>query len=70
MTRLSASEFVVGDPDTYGKVDHVTCRSRVRRNGWDPVCCGAQVPLPADGVPPQRCPLCANPLPWYGTATS
>lgn len=70
MTCTGAFEFVVGDPKTYGKVDYVTCRARIRRNGWDPATCGAQVPLPASGVPPQKCPLCFNPLPWYGSETA
>lgn len=67
MTRTGALEFVVGDPDTYETVDYVTCRARVRRNNWDPVMCGAQVPLVDGAAPPLHCPLCLNPMPWYGS---
>lgn len=70
MTCIGVYAFVVGDPRTHNMVDHVTCTSRVRRNGWDPVTCGAQVPLPFNGSPPNRCPACNQPLPWYGTETT
>lgn len=55
----------VGDPATYGKVDHVTCHARCRRNGV-PTVCGAQIALPGDGGLPVECPY-GHKQPWYGT---
>lgn len=52
----------VGDPDTYGKVDHVTCRQHIPGHGY----CGAQVHLPHDGAIPERCAY-GHALPGYGT---
>lgn len=44
--------------------DYVTCRARrpLQVGGG---LCGALVPLPADGSPPNRCPRCGQGLPWH-----
>jgi hypothetical protein len=61
-------EAVVGDPDTFGKVDHVTCRERWSgaRDAHRPGVCGAVVPVPHDGTLPDACPY-GHRLPWHGT---